>query len=770
MDEVIHTSNKTLIDADLIHSIIGCNCSNGQSCAVCSSVLCECSAVCDTAALLEALGRMFQSQGNIQKAALCFNKSASKTALLALGKMWISLGRTEDAEDALQRAKALPVVQIQIQKQQQQQQHLDDGVINSLVTTLSTPPQERKQYLLPNVHHHTTPPPTAAGDINITTHDSTTNTSHHRNGETQIEVHDQESRLSPLFLHLSPPSSLSPPLSNTNTTIEGATYNWPISTNGGSPHSSFSIPITSSSSSSNNFFSIGESAQNSHQPTKFIRITHFDKEGRSPFASKIEKESESPVDVHIRAFKLRREFPDSEVEILTVYDNTTPPPRTRPMDSEDKSVQSVRDWLIVALSKLCPGGRLCTPNPLPLDFHCLKVALEQVITHRLYRAHLLELRDKEGCEVCVMSGSITHKRTGYCHYENYGKTNVLESPGSSSPESSPRFRIPTRKNSLPNCGGDVASSPTQSGLTTSSVSHPNNSATSPCSPLSGSVSAANTTTPTKKSSPFFPAPSSPPFTQVSPRMMGNRRRAGIQDVVVSDMRHVAGSGRKMSPPLISDCEIDFLDHKMRHASLSPERIPLSLNERSDNPSASAIFRQKQRRLQRERLNHPHHFSNQQSPVSCSPIFSAPVPCSIAMSDEFLSEDEMEETDSDIVKSSLRDSFDDDEEIEKIDGFHGFSFSADICTVLDKATLRVLEMIDQPESLEDIFSHSSKLFQQIDETDSSCQLPIFSRVFTKNGKELLSIEQVLEHCFSGVCSKDSFTKTTTLVLSEGEDFQ
>jgi len=56
-------------------------------------------------------------------------------------------------------------------------------------------------------------------------------------------------------------------------------------------------------------FAIHSSQLQKNPTEKFLRITLFDKNGKQICPSKIERESEITEDIHIRAFKLRREFP-----------------------------------------------------------------------------------------------------------------------------------------------------------------------------------------------------------------------------------------------------------------------------------------------------------------------------------------------------------------------------------------------------------------------------------------------------------------------------
>jgi len=149
-----------------------------------------------------------------------------------------------------------------------------------------------------------------------------------------------------------------------------------------------------------------------HKIYKFITITTFEEETNQLVDFKVIPDEPQKGDIYIRAFRIRKEFPKAQVDVVESTDNTEPSPNPEPIPEDVYLQHKIRDWMIVALSKLNSGKQISNNvfrsiDNLPLTYEQLKSVLDFVIAHPFYRGQQMYLKSSDDVNIVIHGGSIT---------------------------------------------------------------------------------------------------------------------------------------------------------------------------------------------------------------------------------------------------------------------------------------------------------------------------------------------------------------------------
>jgi tetratricopeptide (TPR) repeat protein len=300
------------------------------------------------------MGSFFVQQSKYEQAEKCFEKAGTRKAYIALGKMYYSIRRLKESEQAFLKAKQLgqhsfPQTQVAITRSACQQ--IRTSTYSSLSSSSTSTSPISSPLLIP---------------IN--------------NNDTQQ-------------------NSFPPPISALTTLLTLQ------------PHATSNSTTVRIASPSNTAH---------EKPTKFIRITHFDTETGLATSHSSFPDDSSLGNINIRAFRLRSEFPEAQVEIVeTSGEEDEAPPRVTQIPKKEYAEQKIRDWLIVALSKLSSGSQLSknmfnSVDKLPVKCDRLRAVLQQVVSHPLYRGQQMFLQACDGVKLRVEGGTIIQEFSGSC--------------------------------------------------------------------------------------------------------------------------------------------------------------------------------------------------------------------------------------------------------------------------------------------------------------------------------------------------------------------
>jgi len=150
---------------------------------------------------------------------------------------------------------------------------------------------------------------------------------------------------------------------------------------------------------------------------KYISITNFDNETNELLDFIFYPDEPQRGDIYLRAFRMRKEFPNAQVDVVESPDGSEPSPLSAPISKDEYLQHRIRDWIIVALSKLNSGKQVSNNifrsiDNLPLTYEQLVPVLEFVTTHPFYRGQQMFFKSSDEIDIVVHGGSIIKQDSG----------------------------------------------------------------------------------------------------------------------------------------------------------------------------------------------------------------------------------------------------------------------------------------------------------------------------------------------------------------------